>query len=97
MLPEIIITLVADFKEVLNLLYCLHIEYMIQWGAVKSGHYLKLGLLITLGPLEVSLRIGECWGEKRSVDDVLEPFVFEHQGNYLAPLGVVVTIVVKWL
>ena len=83
--------------EVPNLLHCLHVEYMVQWGAVKSSHYLKLGLLITLGPLKVSLGISECQGEKRSVNDVPEPFVFEHQGNHLAPLGVVVAIVVKWL
>ncbi len=93
MLLEIVVALVVDLKEVPNLL---RVEYMIQWGAVESGHYLKLGLLITLGPLEVSLGIGECRGEKRSVNNVPEPFVFEHQGNHLAPLGVVVAIVVKW-
>ena len=40
-----------------------------------------------LGPLEVFLRIGGHQGEKRSVNNVPEPFVFKHQGNHLVSLG----------
>ena len=56
-----------------------------------------MGLLIALSPFEVTLSVSGCQGRQRSINDVPEALVFEHQGNHLAPLRVVVAVVVKWI
>jgi len=39
-LPKIVIALVAELKEILYLLCCVHVKYVVQGGAVESGYKL---------------------------------------------------------
>jgi len=59
-LPEVIVTLVANSKEVPHILHRLGIEDMVQGCAVKCCHDLQLGLLVASGPFEVGLSICRC-------------------------------------
>ncbi len=95
-LMEVIVALVVDLEEVPYLFRGFGVQDMVLRGMAKSEKKLNLSLFVALEPFLIGLRVsGRVGGRCSAINHIPESLVLKDQGNYLAPVCIVVPIVIK--
>ncbi len=95
-LTEVVVTLVADLKEVPYLFQGFSIQDVVSRGIAKSKEKLNLSLFVVSAPFSIGLRVRSGVRCRCSaINHIPESLVFEDQGNHLAPVYIVIPIVIE--